>query len=530
MSVNSSNNNFLKSESNNECGPEGKLIKINSQDTSTNSAIEPPSKVLKLPEKTIKLRLSVIRAPHPLISTNDQACGPINSNTNISNSTPSTNSTNNSNLFNKPNIDQNSILTSNNKEIKKNFLRTKKNIFTTSTPFKTFNTNNPLKNNVNLKDSSNNFGLVISTNENKNSNEKKNLNNHELIENKNKSSIKKFSCINTNNNTINNNTKNINININQSCPVLQIIENCDNKTDKKVVNDKTINNIFNSTSTKLLFSTNNNQIIGSNIINNSNNPNCNKNLNNININFNNSFSPVSNSIININNYCTAATGTTNISNNNITKNLEILDNINSNPANSEPQHQNVITLNSLANTLFKSSSIIDFKETEKKKIKKRLKELRIKHKRLGKEGSYNCGRWQPEEHERFIEAIMKFGNEWKQVQKYVGTRSSTQARSHAQKFFVKIKRSNVLDLNIDLSKNSIKNLHDMANSLNSDEYINAIKALNCVAFERKGNSSTNGQNSNSVIQSKRKHKKNDHPNLETQINISEDCDGKLNLM
>jgi len=57
-----------------------------------------------------------------------------------------------------------------------------------------------------------------------------------------------------------------------------------------------------------------------------------------------------------------------------------------------------------------------------------------------KEGSYNCGRWQPDEHQRFVEAILKFGNEWKQVQKYVKTRSSSQARSHAQKFFYKLKK------------------------------------------------------------------------------------------
>jgi len=161
---------------------------------------------------------------------------------------------------------------------------------------------------------------------------------------------------------------------------------------------------------------------------------------------------------------------------------------------------------------------IDYKDPEKKKIKKRLKEMRIKHKRLNREGNYNCGRWQPEEHERFIEAIMKFGNEWKQVQKYVGTRSSTQARSHAQKFFVKIKRANILDFNIDLSKNSIKNLHEMANNLNSDQYVNAIKALNCVAFERKANSA------------KRKHKRDEQNVFDSNLQMSDECDGKINLM
>jgi SHAQKYF class myb-like DNA-binding protein len=45
-----------------------------------------------------------------------------------------------------------------------------------------------------------------------------------------------------------------------------------------------------------------------------------------------------------------------------------------------------------------------------------------------------------DEHFRFIEALQKYGKEGKRVQQHVGTRSSTQARSHAQKFFVKLEK------------------------------------------------------------------------------------------
>jgi SHAQKYF class myb-like DNA-binding protein len=102
-----------------------------------------------------------------------------------------------------------------------------------------------------------------------------------------------------------------------------------------------------------------------------------------------------------------------------------------------------------------------------------------------RDGNHICGRWQPDEHQRFIEAILKYGNEWKLVQKHVGTRSSTQARSHAQKFFVKMKKSSLINFDVDFSKNSIKSLHSIASNLTKEEYLNAIKALNCVAFERK---------------------------------------------
>ncbi len=48
------------------------------------------------------------------------------------------------------------------------------------------------------------------------------------------------------------------------------------------------------------------------------------------------------------------------------------------------------------------------------------------------------GRWTDEEHRKFLEAFNLYGKNWKLVQGYVGTRSATQARSHAQKYFAKL--------------------------------------------------------------------------------------------
>ena len=53
---------------------------------------------------------------------------------------------------------------------------------------------------------------------------------------------------------------------------------------------------------------------------------------------------------------------------------------------------------------------------------------------------YHSGRWTNDEHQKFIEGILKYGNEWKRVQSVIKTRSSTQARSHAQKFFLRMKK------------------------------------------------------------------------------------------
>ena len=55
-------------------------------------------------------------------------------------------------------------------------------------------------------------------------------------------------------------------------------------------------------------------------------------------------------------------------------------------------------------------------------------------------GIYKMGRWTKQEHFRFLEALKLFGKEWKRVQEHVESRTSTQARSHAQKFFNKLEK------------------------------------------------------------------------------------------
>ncbi|OMJ92253.1 hypothetical protein SteCoe_5023 [Stentor coeruleus] len=47
------------------------------------------------------------------------------------------------------------------------------------------------------------------------------------------------------------------------------------------------------------------------------------------------------------------------------------------------------------------------------------------------------GRWNKIEHAAFIEGIKLFGKNWKLVSQHIGTRSSTQVRSHAQKYFLR---------------------------------------------------------------------------------------------
>ena len=101
------------------------------------------------------------------------------------------------------------------------------------------------------------------------------------------------------------------------------------------------------------------------------------------------------------------------------------------------------------------------------------------------QSEFSTGRWELDEHKKFVEAIIEHGNDWKLVQKHIGSRSSAQARSHAQKFFLKLKRSNVLEMHFDFEKNSIKSLKDLITKMNKDEYLKAVKAIKSLVFDDK---------------------------------------------
>lgn len=72
---------------------------------------------------------------------------------------------------------------------------------------------------------------------------------------------------------------------------------------------------------------------------------------------------------------------------------------------------------------------------------RKRKEERSHDNEMVKIGRSKNGRWSLMEHVRFLEALKLFGKNWKKVEEYVATRTSTQARSHAQKFFGNIEKT-----------------------------------------------------------------------------------------
>ena len=52
----------------------------------------------------------------------------------------------------------------------------------------------------------------------------------------------------------------------------------------------------------------------------------------------------------------------------------------------------------------------------------------------------NTGRWTDEEHTRFLQGLERFGKKWTKVREVVGSRTTAQVRSHAQKYFQKLEK------------------------------------------------------------------------------------------
>lgn len=84
-----------------------------------------------------------------------------------------------------------------------------------------------------------------------------------------------------------------------------------------------------------------------------------------------------------------------------------------------------------------------------KKTKDDLKLLSRKHDesdqskllfKSSKSESEGCrkGRWFCNEHIRFVKGCLLYGNNWTKVKECVVTRSSSQIRSHAQKYLIKL--------------------------------------------------------------------------------------------
>ena len=110
----------------------------------------------------------------------------------------------------------------------------------------------------------------------------------------------------------------------------------------------------------------------------------------------------------------------------------------------------------------------------KKLLKKKRFKVRTKKEEGDKETSNIClryGYWSKSAHNKFIEALYLYENDWTRIQEYVNDRTDKQVHSHAQKFFLKLKTFKDEKLGLDFTSSNVKCLDNIIYLIKQKESI-----------------------------------------------------------
>ena len=120
--------------------------------------------------------------------------------------------------------------------------------------------------------------------------------------------------------------------------------------------------------------------------------------------------------------------------------------------------------NEVANQIKTPSQLLGNKIKRFKVIKK-VENSKVSSSKSLTEQKVNEGRWSYDEQVKFIIAIGKDGTNWKKIKKSISTRTLPQIRSHAQKFYNRLKLCKNDKLGIDFTSNEIQGIKDMINHI-----------------------------------------------------------------
>lgn len=93
--------------------------------------------------------------------------------------------------------------------------------------------------------------------------------------------------------------------------------------------------------------------------------------------------------------------------------------------------------------------------------------------RTDRDKSPDQGRWSREEHDAFMEGLTTYGREWKKIAAMIPSRTVVQIRTHAQKYFQKIKKSDVKGSNHPSSRRNTNDLRIISATPSAAEFPSA---------------------------------------------------------
>jgi len=131
--------------------------------------------------------------------------------------------------------------------------------------------------------------------------------------------------------------------------------------------------------------------------------------------------------------------------------------------------------NKVLNELFttsnpQSNKKLFFTHTLKNFLQKKMFKIKtIKEKKVSNTDNNSQGYWFKSEHYKFIEALYLYDCNWKKIQKHLRNRTYNQVRSHAQKFYLKLKTFKDEQLGLDFTSNDVKSLKDIIEIIKDKE-------------------------------------------------------------
>ena len=136
---------------------------------------------------------------------------------------------------------------------------------------------------------------------------------------------------------------------------------------------------------------------------------------------------------------------------------------------------------------------------------------------------YNIyGYWDKSEHKKFIDALYLYNCEWLKIQKYLKNRSYMQIRSHAQKFYLKLKSFKDEKLELDFTPSNVNSLNDIIKIVREKERIskNSEKLLYIISEKLSFGKSVRKQEEDIIINIKEEEQEDYLDNC--------DCKNKIN--
>ena len=122
--------------------------------------------------------------------------------------------------------------------------------------------------------------------------------------------------------------------------------------------------------------------------------------------------------------------------------------------------KNIFSIKSTNNTVDSNNDASLLSKDESNFLGKKM--FIVKKKNLFSVDTGVCnGKWTDEEHQKFIEALYIYNYKWYYIRKYIPTRAPEQIRSHAQKFYLRLKTFKDDSLGLDFTVDSIQSLNDI---------------------------------------------------------------------